>query len=96
MPVNAISEVTGLQTALDAKVGGFTLTGNAGKSIVVNAGATAFELVHGQRWGTVGPYLINGRVTGAGTASIAVRNTSAGSLGEAIVIKFAVIKAVTA
>lgn len=46
--------------------------------------------------GTVGPYLINGRVTGAGAASIAVRNTSAGSLSEAIVIKFAVIKAVTA
>lgn len=46
--------------------------------------------------GTVGPYLINGRVTGAGAASIAVRNTSAGSLSEAIVIKFSVIKAVTA
>lgn len=46
--------------------------------------------------GTIGPYLINARVTGAGAASIAVRNTSAGSLSEAIVIKFAVIKAVTA
>ena len=45
--------------------------------------------------GTVGPYLINGRVTGAGIGSIAVRNTSAGSLSEAIVIKFAVVKAVT-
>lgn len=46
--------------------------------------------------GTVGPYLINARVTGAGAASVAVRNTSAGSLSEAVVIKFAVIKAVTA
>jgi hypothetical protein len=46
--------------------------------------------------GTVGPYLINGRVTGAGTASVAVRNTSAASLSEAIVIKFAVIRGTTA
>ena len=44
--------------------------------------------------GTVGPYLINGRVTGNGACSIAVRNTSAGSLSEAVVIKFSVIKAV--
>lgn len=33
--------------------------------------------------------------TGAGVCSIAVRNTSAGSLNEAPVLKFAVIKAVT-
>jgi hypothetical protein len=46
--------------------------------------------------GTFGAYTINGRVTGAGAASMAVRNNTAGSLGEAIVIKFSVIKAVTA
>jgi hypothetical protein len=46
--------------------------------------------------GTFGAYTINARVTGAGAASIAVRNNTAGSLSEAIVIKFAVIKAVTA
>jgi hypothetical protein len=46
--------------------------------------------------GTIGPYLLNGRVTGVGAGSIAVRNTSAASLSEAIVIKFAVIKTVTA
>jgi hypothetical protein len=46
--------------------------------------------------GTVGPYLINGRVTGAGVCSVAVRNTSAGSLSEAVVLKFVLIKAVTA
>lgn len=46
--------------------------------------------------GTIGPYLLNGRATGAGTASIAVRNTSAASLSEAIVIKVTVIKAVNA
>lgn len=46
--------------------------------------------------GTIGPYLINGRVTGAGVCSIAVRNTSAGSLSEAVVIKFAIIRTATA
>ncbi len=46
--------------------------------------------------GTIGPYLINARGTGAGVASISVRNTSAGSLSEAIVVKFAQIKAVNA
>lgn len=46
--------------------------------------------------GTFGAYTINGRVTGAGAGSIAVRNNSAASLSEAIVIKFTVIKDVTA
>ena len=45
--------------------------------------------------GTIGSYLLNGRVTGNGAGSIAVRNTSAASLTEAIVIKFLVVKAVT-
>jgi hypothetical protein len=45
--------------------------------------------------GTVGPYLLNARAA-AGSATITVRNTSAGSLSEAIVLKFLVIKAVTA
>lgn len=45
--------------------------------------------------GTFGAYLITARVTGAGTADISVTNVSAGSLGEAIVIKFSLIKAVT-
>lgn len=44
--------------------------------------------------GTLGPYLINARAA-AGSATIAVRNTSASSLSEAIVIGFAVIKSVT-
>jgi hypothetical protein len=45
--------------------------------------------------GTAGSYLLNAQ-SGAGSASINVRNITAGSLGEAIVIGFAVIKAVTA
>jgi hypothetical protein len=45
--------------------------------------------------GTAGSYLLNAQA-GAGSASINVRNITAGSLGEAIVLGFAVIKAVTA
>jgi hypothetical protein len=44
--------------------------------------------------GTAGSYLLNAQ-SAAGTASINVRNITAGSLSEAIVIAFAVIKAVT-
>lgn len=43
--------------------------------------------------GTVGAYLLNCQ-PGAGSAVINVRNTSAGNLSEAIVIGFAVMKAV--
>ena len=47
-----------------------------------------------QSGGTNGPYLINARPA-AGSASIAVRNTSAGALAQAIVIRCSVIKAVS-
>jgi len=45
--------------------------------------------------GTAGSYLLNAQST-AGSASINVRNITTGSLSEAIVIAFAVIKAVVA
>ena len=45
--------------------------------------------------GTAGSYLLNAQAA-AGSASINVRNITAGSLAEAIVIGFAVIKAVIA
>jgi hypothetical protein len=45
--------------------------------------------------GTAGAYLLNAQAA-AGSASINVRNVTAGALAEAIVIRFAVIKAVTA
>ena len=56
--------------------------------------ATDVIIVNHASGGTVGAYLINVQA-GAGTAVINVRNTTAGSLSEAIVISFAVIKAVT-
>ncbi len=45
--------------------------------------------------GTVGSYTLNAQAA-AGSATINVRNNTAGSLAEAIVIAFAVVKAVTA
>jgi hypothetical protein len=45
--------------------------------------------------GTAGSYLLNAQAA-AGSASVNVRNITAGSLGEAIVIGFAVVKAVIA
>lgn len=44
--------------------------------------------------GTTGAYTINCRATGAGTAACDVRNNTAGSLSEAIVIRFFVLKSV--
>lgn len=46
--------------------------------------------------GTFGPYGIAARVTGNGAGAISVRNNSAAALAEAIVLKFSVIRAVTA
>lgn len=46
--------------------------------------------------GTFGAYLLNASGFAAGSCNINIRNNSAGSLSEAIVIRFTVIKAVTA
>ncbi len=46
--------------------------------------------------GTVGSYLLNASTIGAGSFIINVRNTSAGSLSEAIQIRFTIIKSVNA
>ena len=45
--------------------------------------------------GTAGAYALNAQCA-AGSAAINVRNVTAGNLAEAIVIRFAVIKAVSA
>ena len=45
--------------------------------------------------GTFGAYTLNARA-GSGSATIDVRNVTAGNLGEAIVIAFAIVKGVTA
>lgn len=57
--------------------------------------ATDILILNHVSGGTPGSYSLNARAA-AGSATIDVRNNSAGSLSEAIVIGFAVIKAVTA
>jgi len=66
----------------------FTLTNSA-------IAATDVLVLNHVSGGTAGSYLLNAQA-GAGSASINVRNITAGNLGEAIVIGFAVIEAVTA
>jgi hypothetical protein len=66
----------------------FTLTNS-----IISAGDIL--VLQNQATGTLGAYTITGR-TAAGSATISVRNVTAGSLSEAIVISFAVIRAVTA
>lgn len=66
----------------------FTLTNSA-------IAATDLLVLNHVSGGTAGSYTLNAQA-GAGSASINVRNVTTGSLSEAIVIGFAVIKAVTA
>ena len=79
--------MNGAALAADAIVS-FTLTNStiAATDVVVLNHASA---------GTAGKYALNAQAA-AGSASINVTNISAGSLSEAIVIRFAVIKAVAA
>jgi hypothetical protein len=56
--------------------------------------ATDQIVVTHESGGTTGAYTVNGRVTGAGTAGIDVRNNTSGSLSEAIVLRFSIIKSV--
>jgi hypothetical protein len=66
----------------------FTLTNNT-------IAATDLLVLNHVSAGTAGSYALNAQAA-AGSASINVRNITAGSLSEAIVIGFAVIKAATA
>ena len=73
--------------AADAIVS-FTLTNST-------IAATDVVVLNHSSGGTAGKYALNAQAA-AGSASINVTNISAGALSEAIVIRFAVIKAVTA
>jgi len=66
----------------------FTLTNNT-------IAATDLLVLNHVSVGTAGAYLLNAQAA-AGSASINVRNITGSSLSEAIIIGFAVIKAVTA
>ena len=66
----------------------FTLTNSS-------IAATDLIIINHVSGGTTGAYLFGARAA-AGSATITVRNVTAGALSEAVVIAFAVIKAVTA
>lgn len=84
----ACGEITMNAAALAASTTvSFTLTNSsiaAGDVLVLNHASG----------GTAGSYLLNAQC-GAGSASINVRNITAGSLSQAIVIRFVLVKAVT-
>lgn len=78
---------------------GAALAGDTSVTFVVtNSAVAAGDVVAVQHnsAGTLGSYTITPNTMGAGSFSITVRNITTGSLSEAIVLKFAVIKAVTA
>lgn len=88
-----LNTVTGAITMNGAALGidtivSFTLTNSA-------IAATDFVALQHDSAGTVGKYLFSAQPA-AGSAVITVTNVSAGSLSEAIVIRFAVIKSVNA
>jgi len=56
--------------------------------------ATDLLIINHTSGGTAGSYLVNAQVA-AGSATINVRNITSGSLSEAIVLRFAVVKGVT-
>lgn len=97
----ATSKSTGV--TLDKKCGQITLNGaalaaNTTVSFTLTnstIAATDLLVLNHVSAGTAGSYALNAQA-GAGSASINVRNITSGSLSEAIVIGFAVIKAVTA
>lgn len=57
-------------------------------------GATDVVVAQHDTVGTIGAYTIMPNTSAAGSFKISVRNNTAGSLSEAIVIRFAVVKAV--
>jgi hypothetical protein len=97
----ATSKSTGV--TLNKECGEITLNGAALASatvvsfVLTNSGIAAGDnlILNHVATGTFGGYSLNGRCA-AGSATIDVRNLTAGSLSEAIVIRFTVIKGVTA
>ena len=88
-----LSKSTGQITLDGASLAASTTVSFALTNTVIEAGdILVMNHISG---GTAGSYLLNAQ-TSAGAASINVRNISLGSLSEAIVIAFAVIKAVSA
>ena len=101
----AVTQSTSKSTGvtLSKKCGQITLNGAALASDTTvsftltntTVAATDIIVLNHVSGGTAGSYLLNAQAA-AGSASINVRNITSGSLSEAIVIGFALVKAVTA
>ena len=73
------------------------LTANTGVSFTLTnsqIAATDVLVLNHASGGTAGAYVLNAQC-GAGSAVISVRNVTAGALSEAIVLRFAAVKAAT-
>ena len=87
-----LNKVTGAITMNNAALAAATIVSfTLNNSAIV---ATDHIVASHESGGTTGAYTVNCRATGAGTAACDVRNNTAGSLSEAIVIRFSVIKSV--
>jgi hypothetical protein len=89
-----LNKITGLITMNNAALAGaaevsFVLTNSAITS-------TDMLIVHHVSGGTAGAYMTQCSAVGSGTATITVSNVSAGSLSEAIVLRYMVLKSVDA
>lgn len=90
----ALNTVCGLITMNNASLAAATIVSFVFTNSAI--AATDMVLVTHESGGTLGAYTVNGRATGAGAGAIDVRNNTAGALGEAIVLRFAIIKTVNA
>jgi len=88
-----LSKACGAITLNNAALGAATIVSFVLTNTLIAAGDVL--ILNHISGGTVGSYTLNAQCA-AGSATINVRNNTAGSLGEAIVIQFALIKAVSA
>lgn len=87
-----LNERTGQITMHDAALAADTAVSFALTNSLITA--TDMVLCQHQSGGTAGAYTVTAQA-GSGSATITVRNVTAGSLGEAIVLQFAVFKGAT-
>lgn len=89
-----LDKITGLITLNAAALAAATIV----SFVLTNSAISATDqiIVTHESGGTLGAYTVNGRATGAGTGAIDLRNNTAGSLSEAVVLRFTIIKSVSA
>ncbi|MCU1340526.1 MAG: hypothetical protein JWO19_6107 [Bryobacterales bacterium] len=89
-----LNKVTGLVTMNAAALAAGAIVSFA----VTNSALAATDqlVVTDESGGTLGGYGLNGRATGAGAGAIDVINRTAGSLSEAVVLRWSIIKSVNA